>query len=223
MPRTSCGTRWRSSGRPSMSRSRSPRTPRACAAPPKWLVGRPTGCRPRSTSSWHSPGRVPSPSDARSVDLAEVVAEVAQEYDAEASTRGVRLSWLAPSGLLVEGDRTALKRAQANLVSNALRVAPSGSVVHCRAGRADGWLWLGVRDLGHAASRPTSRPSSSAAPGAMGLRQRKAKGRAWGWPSCARSPRHMAARSAWPRSPGRGELRGVAAGPNGRCEGGPGG
>ena len=89
------------------------------------------------------------PEQRGSVDLADVVAEVAQEYDAEASTRGVRLSWLAPSGLLVEGDRTALKRAQANLVSNALRVAPSGSVVHCRAGRADGWLWLGVRDLGH--------------------------------------------------------------------------
>ncbi len=83
------------------------------------------------------------------VDLAEVVAEVAQEYDAEASTRGVRLSRLAPSGLVVDGDRSALKRAQANLVSNALRVAPSGSVVHCRAGRAGGWLWLGVRDVGH--------------------------------------------------------------------------
>ena len=89
------------------------------------------------------------PEQRGSVDLADVVAEVAQEYDAEASTRGVQLSWLAPSGLLVEGDRTALKRAQANLVSNALRVAPAGSVVHCRAGRADGWLWLGVRDLGH--------------------------------------------------------------------------
>jgi signal transduction histidine kinase len=83
-----------------------------------------------------------------SVDLAEVVAEVAQEYDAEAATRGVRLSRLAPSGLVIEGDRTALKRAQANLVSNALRVAPSGSVVHCRAGRAAGWLWFGVRDVG---------------------------------------------------------------------------
>ena len=83
-----------------------------------------------------------------SVDLAEVVAEVAQEYDAEAATRGVRLSRLAPSSVIVEGDRTALKRAQANLVSNALRVAPSGSVVHCRAGRAGGWLWFGVRDLG---------------------------------------------------------------------------
>jgi signal transduction histidine kinase len=83
------------------------------------------------------------------VDLAEVVAEVAQEYDAEATTRGVRLSRIAPSGLVAEGDRAALKRAQANLVANALRVAPSGSVVHCRAGRADGgWLWFGVRDVG---------------------------------------------------------------------------
>jgi signal transduction histidine kinase len=82
------------------------------------------------------------------IDLAEVVADVAQEYDAVASTRGVRLSRLAPSGLIVDGDRSALKRAQANLVSNALRVAPAGSVVHCRAGRSGGWLWFGVRDVG---------------------------------------------------------------------------
>jgi signal transduction histidine kinase len=82
------------------------------------------------------------------VDLAEVVAEVAQEYDAVASTRGIRLSQLAPSGLVVDGDRSALKRAQANLVSNALRVAPPGSVVHSRAGRTGGWLWFGVRDVG---------------------------------------------------------------------------
>lgn len=86
------------------------------------------------------------------VDLAEVVAEVAQEYDAEASTLGVRLARLAPSGLVVDGDRTALKRAQANLVSNALRVAPAGSVVHCRAGSAGGWLWFGVRDVGRGIS-----------------------------------------------------------------------
>jgi signal transduction histidine kinase len=82
------------------------------------------------------------------VDLAEVVAEVAQDYDAEATTRGVLLSPLAPSGLVVDGDRSALKRAQANLVSNALRVAPAGTTVHCRAGRAGGWLWFGARDLG---------------------------------------------------------------------------
>ena len=88
------------------------------------------------------------PERSTSVDLAEVVAEVAQEYEAEASTRGVTLSRQAPSGLITDGDRSALKRAQANLVSNALRVAPPGSVVHCRAGRAGGWLWFGVRDVG---------------------------------------------------------------------------
>jgi signal transduction histidine kinase len=88
------------------------------------------------------------PEQRTSVDLAEVVAEVAQEYEAEASTRGVHLARQAPNGLVVEGDRSALKRAQANLVSNALRVAPSGSTVHCRAGRTDGWLWFGVRDVG---------------------------------------------------------------------------
>jgi signal transduction histidine kinase len=82
------------------------------------------------------------------VDLAEVVAEVAQDYDAEAMTRGVRLRPAAPPGLVLDGDRIALKRAQANLVANALREAPSGSVVHCRAGRGDGWLWFGVRDAG---------------------------------------------------------------------------
>jgi signal transduction histidine kinase len=82
------------------------------------------------------------------IDLAEVVADVAQEYQAEASTRGVRLSPLAPAGLIVDGDRSALRRAQANLVSNALRVAPAGSVIHCRAGRAGGWVWFGVRDAG---------------------------------------------------------------------------
>ena len=82
------------------------------------------------------------------VDLAEVVADIAQEYDAVASNRGIRLSRLAPSGLVVDGDRSALKRAQANLVSNALRAAPPGSVVHCRAGRTGGWLWFGVRDVG---------------------------------------------------------------------------
>ena len=83
-----------------------------------------------------------------SVDLAAVVTEVAQEYDAEASTRDVELVRVAPAGLVIDGDRTALKRALANLVTNALRVAPFGSVVHCRAGRMDGWLWFGVRDVG---------------------------------------------------------------------------
>ena len=135
------------------------------------------------------------------VDLAEVVADIAQEYDAVASNRGIRLSRLAPSGLVVDGDRSALKRAQANLVSNALRAAPPGSVVHCRAGRIGGWLWFGVRDVGRGIA-PEIRRSSFAAPGATAHSRRKVTDRAWDLPSFARSPRHMAARSAWPRSLG---------------------
>jgi two-component system OmpR family sensor kinase len=50
--------------------------------------------------------------------------------------------------VIVNGDREALRRAASNLVANAVRVAPTGSVVHCRAGRVPGWCWLGVRDAG---------------------------------------------------------------------------
>jgi signal transduction histidine kinase len=82
------------------------------------------------------------------VDLAEVVADVAGAYEASAALRGVRVEWAAHDGVVVSGDRDALKRAAANLVSNAVRMAPPGSVVHCRAGRVPGWCWFGVRDAG---------------------------------------------------------------------------
>jgi signal transduction histidine kinase len=82
------------------------------------------------------------------VDLAEVVADVAGAYEANAAVREVRVEWAAPDGVVVTGDRDALKRAAANLVSNAVRVAPAGSVVHVRAGRIPGWCWFGVRDAG---------------------------------------------------------------------------
>jgi signal transduction histidine kinase len=82
------------------------------------------------------------------VDLAGVVTDVAQEYEAAATAAGVTIAAFAPTGLVLDGDRDALRRAQANLVSNAVRVAPSGSTIHCRAGRLAGWLWFGVRDSG---------------------------------------------------------------------------
>ena len=158
-----------------------------------------------------------------SVDLAEVVAEVAQEYDAEASTRGVRLSRLAPSGLLVDGDRTALKRAQANLVSNALRVAPPGSVVHC-ARRTCRWMAVvgGPRRwTRHRTRRPGPRlPPRLARRGADG-RGRRARHRARPRSPDRRGTRRHGQRRIGARA--RRKLRRVAAGPNRGCEGGPGG
>ena len=59
------------------------------------------------------------------VDLAEVVAEVAQEYEAEASTRGVQLSWLAPSA---SARRRRPVGAEASAGEPRLQCAPCGSI-----------------------------------------------------------------------------------------------
>jgi signal transduction histidine kinase len=41
-----------------------------------------------------------------------------------------------------------LKRALANLLDNAVRVAPPGSSVRLASGEQDGWAWLAVADEG---------------------------------------------------------------------------
>ena len=137
-----------------------------------------------------------------SVDLAEVVAEVAQEYDAEASTRGVRLARLAPSGLVVDGDRI---RAEARPGEPRLERAPRGSrgLGGPLPRRTRRWMAV-VRGPRRRTRDRARRPGPRLPPrlARRGSRRRRATGRAWGWPSFARSPRHMAARSAWPRSPG---------------------
>ncbi len=82
------------------------------------------------------------------VDLAAVVNGVAEEFEIPASTDGVRLEASADSELLVEGDPVALRRALANLLANAIRLAPEDSVISIRAGEVDDWVWMGVQDQG---------------------------------------------------------------------------
>lgn len=82
------------------------------------------------------------------VDLAAVVNGVAEEFEIPASTDGVRLEASADSELLVEGDPVALRRALANLLANAIRLAPEESVISIRAGEVDDWVWMGVQDQG---------------------------------------------------------------------------
>lgn len=81
-------------------------------------------------------------------DVALVVEAVAQEFEAIADTAGVRLTHAAVPGLWVVGDGRALERAVANLVANAVRVAPEGSEVHISAGEHDHWISLSVSDQG---------------------------------------------------------------------------
>jgi signal transduction histidine kinase len=87
------------------------------------------------------------------VDLAELAAEVGDEFLTDARARGVRLQWTARDRPTFVGDRTALKRALANVVENALRHAPSGSTVRLESGRRDGWAWVAVDDNGPGVAR----------------------------------------------------------------------
>ena len=82
------------------------------------------------------------------VELGALVAETAEEYRALADERGISLVVDAGTGLALTADHDALKRALANLLVNALRVAPPGTAVWAGAGRTAGWLWFGVRDFG---------------------------------------------------------------------------
>jgi len=55
------------------------------------------------------------------VDAAELVHEAAEEFRAPAEASGIRMVDAAVPGLVVDGDRNALRRALANLLANAIR------------------------------------------------------------------------------------------------------
>jgi signal transduction histidine kinase len=82
------------------------------------------------------------------VDLAAIAGEAAEEFAPLAATRGLTIERRAGSGLRLIGDHDALRRAVGNLMSNAVRLAPDGSVITVGTGRADGWQWLAVKDDG---------------------------------------------------------------------------
>ena len=82
------------------------------------------------------------------VDLGELARQGTAEFDAYAANHDVRLTHYVPAGLLALGDAGSLRQALANLLSNALRVAPAGSEVRVTAGGDGSWVWLAVEDQG---------------------------------------------------------------------------
>ena len=82
------------------------------------------------------------------LDLAAVAGEACEEYTAPAAARDVTIVRELGVGLDMIGDADALRRAVANLLSNAVRFSPRGGTVKVGAGRMDGWLWVAVRDDG---------------------------------------------------------------------------
>jgi signal transduction histidine kinase len=82
------------------------------------------------------------------VDLASVADEAADELALLAEQSGVTLRRDTMSGVPVIGDRDALRRAVANLLSNAVRFSPEGGDVLVTAGRRGDWGYVAVRDHG---------------------------------------------------------------------------
>jgi signal transduction histidine kinase len=82
------------------------------------------------------------------LDVAVVVREAAEEFSAPAAARDLRVVAEAEPGLWVTGDRVALKQCAANLLANAVRLAPEGSTVTVRGGRSGPWVHLAVEDEG---------------------------------------------------------------------------
>ncbi|MEM9714777.1 MAG: HAMP domain-containing sensor histidine kinase [Actinomycetota bacterium] len=82
------------------------------------------------------------------VDIDRLVDNVAEDFVESARRRGMSIRREGRSEAVLELDRDAMARALANLVDNAVRLAPAGSVITVGAGRLDGWVWMGVRDQG---------------------------------------------------------------------------
>jgi len=77
----------------------------------------------------------------RAIDLAEIVGEVVELFDAAAEEKGVILDVAGEPSVMVNGDRDLLFDALSNLVDNAIR-----------HGRKGGKVLLGVRMIGGAAT-----------------------------------------------------------------------
>jgi signal transduction histidine kinase len=91
------------------------------------------------------------------VDLGLAMAEASEEFVAPAETRGITLDRAIAPGITVIGDRDALRRAVANLLENAVRLAPAGSRVRLAVGSERGMAWVAVSDEGPGI-RPEDQP-----------------------------------------------------------------
>lgn len=82
-------------------------------------------------------------------DLGDLARDLTQEFAAHADAADLRLAIQVPEERLpVCGDNSAVRRAVANLLANAVRLAPAASTVTVSADRFDDWLFVSVADEG---------------------------------------------------------------------------
>ena len=82
------------------------------------------------------------------VELGDLVVDAVDEFQAVAASRGISLvTELAPTCVVV-GDGLALRQAVANLLHNAVRLAPEGSRIWLATGTEGAAAWVTVTDEG---------------------------------------------------------------------------
>ena len=82
------------------------------------------------------------------VDLGVAVTEASDDFVVPAAARNIVLDRAIARGVTVTGDRDALKRAVANLLENAVRLAPEGSRIRLATGSEGDRAWIAVADEG---------------------------------------------------------------------------
>lgn len=82
------------------------------------------------------------------VDLESFCRDVVDEHRLLAQDRPLRVITRLSPGPVVYADPESLSRALANLLSNAIRLAPKDSELTIASGSSGGWAWVAVRDQG---------------------------------------------------------------------------
>jgi signal transduction histidine kinase len=82
------------------------------------------------------------------VELAELVDDAVAEFEAVAAQRDIVLATSAETVAPVVGDRLSLRQAVANLLANAVRLAPEGSTIWLATGVDEHGAWVTVTDEG---------------------------------------------------------------------------
>jgi signal transduction histidine kinase len=93
-------------------------------------------------------------------DLAPVLTDLAELYDVVAEEKGVHLRASIPAELPAFGDRDMVQQAVANLLDNAVKFSPDGTVVSLAARALGGHLEIVVADQGPGIP-PEDRPRAS--------------------------------------------------------------
>jgi signal transduction histidine kinase len=84
------------------------------------------------------------------VDLAPLLADLAELYSAVAEERGLQLAleWSPQAPLPVLGDRELIQQAVANMLDNAIKFSPEGGVVRLSAAQQANGVHVFVSDEG---------------------------------------------------------------------------